>query len=349
MTEVPPPTTENATETTRRSDDGRGRSARCRRLLVLVDDACTFREVCTSVRAHRDGRPLDALIVAPAHASAATQWYVDEDAARAEATHRLRACVGCLARDGVRARALVGDPDPVQAIADALAEFPADEILMVSAPRRPSGWLGQEAIDRARRSFPQPITHYVGSTTPPATKEAAVNVLVTAASQRGATQGIAEAIGRTLREHDLDVTVAAPDEIIDVDPFDAFVIGSAVYVGQWLEPATAFVQRFAPILSSRPVWLFSSGPVGDPARKLVQKMAADPVELPQLRELTNAREHRILAGKLLGKGLRAPQRLSLFVFRGIEGDWRDWAEIERYATTIADALTARTPRVEKAV
>jgi menaquinone-dependent protoporphyrinogen oxidase len=166
-----------------------------------------------------------------------------------------------------------------------------------------------------------------------------MNVLVTAASQQGSTLGIAEAIGRTLRARGLDTTVAAPDEIVDVAAYDAFVIGSAIYAGHWLEPATTFVHRLAPTLAQRAVWLFSSGPVGDPKRNLVQKMTADPVELPQLLALTNAREHRILAGKLTGKGLPGPQRLSLLIFRGIEGDWRDWATIERWAGEIADSLT----------
>lgn len=167
-----------------------------------------------------------------------------------------------------------------------------------------------------------------------------MRVLVTAASQQGATHGIAEAIGRRLRLRGLDATVAGPDEIVDVAAYDAFVIGSAIYMGHWLEPATAFVDRHAPMLSQRPVWLFSSGPVGDPTRRLVQKMTADPVELPELLTLTKAREHRIFAGRLAGQGLHGPQRLSLLIFRGIEGDWRDWTAIERWADEIATGLAA---------
>jgi menaquinone-dependent protoporphyrinogen oxidase len=173
-----------------------------------------------------------------------------------------------------------------------------------------------------------------------------MNVLVTGASQQGATRGIAEAIGRTLRARGLETTVAAPDEVVDVVAYDAFVIGSAIYMGHWLEPAMSFVQRFDTTLARRPVWLFSSGPVGDPTRKLVQKMTADPVELRQLLALTKAREHRILAGKLTGKSLPGPQRLSLLIFRGVEGDWRDWTVIDRWAGEIADSLMSE--RVESA-
>lgn len=143
---------------------GSGKS--CRRVLVLVDGACTAPDLCASVRAATGGPPTEALVIAPAHGSAATQWYVDEDAARADATHRLRACAACLTRDGVHTRVQLGDPDPVVAIADALHDFPADEILLVSAAQRPSTWLHPSMIERARRSFRQPIKHAVMPTTP---------------------------------------------------------------------------------------------------------------------------------------------------------------------------------------
>ena len=131
----------------------------CHRVLVVADDACTRPEVCTSVRSYAGGRGIEAHVLAPAHGTAATQWYVDEDAARADATHRLRTCVACLGRDGIRATGDLGDPDPIQAIADALSEFPADEILLVTAPQRPSRWLHRNVVDRARGAFRQPITH----------------------------------------------------------------------------------------------------------------------------------------------------------------------------------------------
>jgi GABA permease len=141
-------------------DESRDRTA-SRRVIVVVDDACTARDLCASVRGFARHRPIEALVLAPAHGTAASEWYVDEDAARADATHRLRTCVSCLSRDGIHASGELGDPDPVHAIADALHEFPADEILLVSAPQHPSRWLRPNVIDRARTTFPQPITHVV--------------------------------------------------------------------------------------------------------------------------------------------------------------------------------------------
>jgi menaquinone-dependent protoporphyrinogen oxidase len=163
-----------------------------------------------------------------------------------------------------------------------------------------------------------------------------MNILVAAASRNGSTAEIANAIGRTLRERGLSVTVATPESVGDVDDYDAFVLGSAVYTGHWLAPARDLVERIEPLRGDRPVWLFSSGPVGDPKRKLVQQMGADPVDLPALRKQTDAHEHRMFAGRLVSEHASFAQRVSLHVFRGLEGDFRDWGAIEEWANEIAD-------------
>ncbi|MDE3069585.1 MAG: hypothetical protein KGJ43_02525 [Acidobacteriota bacterium] len=103
----------------------------------------------------------------------------------------------------------------------------------------------------------------------------------------------------------------------------------------------AQARRWGGTLAERPVWLFSSGPVGDPRRKLVQKMAVDPVDLPEILELTRAREHRLFAGRLERRALSLPQRAALLLVRGLDGDFRDWAQIERWAGEIASTLLGR--------
>jgi menaquinone-dependent protoporphyrinogen oxidase len=114
-------------------------------------------------------------------------------------------------------------------------------------------------------------------------------------------------------------------------------------VGHWLDPAKDFVNRFGDALIDRPVWLFSSGPVGDPSGKLAQAMGKDPADLPALREAAHARDHRMFAGKLDRKHLSLPRRASLLVFRGLNGDFRDWADIRQWAEGIARQL-ALAPR-----
>jgi menaquinone-dependent protoporphyrinogen oxidase len=106
-----------------------------------------------------------------------------------------------------------------------------------------------------------------------------MKVLVSAASAHGATAEIARAITDALTAHGFVTSMIPPAQVSAIEDYDAVILGSAVYVGHWLDPAKDFVTRFRDALAARPVWLFSSGPVGDPSRKLVQAMAKDPVDI----------------------------------------------------------------------
>ncbi len=93
-----------------------------------------------------------------------------------------------------------------------------------------------------------------------------MTVLVAAASKYGATQEIAEAIGRVLAECGVGAEVMRVEDVGDVTGYEAVVLGSAVYMGSWLEPARRFVEEHGDELAALPTWLFSSGPTGDPPR-----------------------------------------------------------------------------------
>jgi menaquinone-dependent protoporphyrinogen oxidase len=159
-----------------------------------------------------------------------------------------------------------------------------------------------------------------------------MRVLVTAATKYGATSEIASAIGEVLGEHGLDPTVVPPEQVEGVDGYDAVVVGSAVYAGHWLKPARELVGRCRGALIQRPVWLFSSGPVGDPP-----KPEEDPVDVADLVAATGAREHRVFAGKLVRNQLSFPDKAIVSALRVREGDFRDWTEIRRWAAEIASA------------
>ena len=160
-----------------------------------------------------------------------------------------------------------------------------------------------------------------------------MRVLITAATKHGATGEIAQVIGDTLRERGLDPTVLEPEQVDGVDGYDAVVLGSAVYAGHWLKPARELVARCGDALAARPVWLFSSGPVGDPP-----KPEEDPVDVAEVVAATGAREHRVFAGKLVRKQLAFPERAIVSALRVPDGDFRDWPEITGWAAGITTAL-----------
>ena len=160
-----------------------------------------------------------------------------------------------------------------------------------------------------------------------------MKVLVCAASKYGATSQIAQAVADVLAERGCEVRVLPPEKVGVVEEFDAVVLGSAVYMGQWMKPARELAERSVGALGARPVWLFSSGPVGEPA-----KPADNPVDVTKILQASKARDHRIFTGKLIKKHLSFPDRAMASALRAQEGDFRNWAEIRDWATGIADAL-----------
>ena len=162
-----------------------------------------------------------------------------------------------------------------------------------------------------------------------------MKVLVSAASKHGATAGIADAIGSTLMTRGFEVMVNEPSHVEEVHTFDAIVVGSAVYAGHWMKPAIELTKRFAERFPGKPVWLFSSGPLGDPP-----KPAEDPVDVAEVIEVTGARGHRLFAGKLDKAMLGFPERAIVGALRAPYGDFRDWDEIRTWAEEIADSLVA---------
>jgi menaquinone-dependent protoporphyrinogen oxidase len=93
-----------------------------------------------------------------------------------------------------------------------------------------------------------------------------MKVLVSAASKYGATSQIAQAVADVLAAKGLEVTVIPPEKVGPGRGVRCRGAGSAVYMGQWMKPARELAERQAAALATRPVWLFSSGPVGEPAK-----------------------------------------------------------------------------------
>ena len=163
-----------------------------------------------------------------------------------------------------------------------------------------------------------------------------MKILVAVASKHGATAEIAEAIGRTLEEAGLEVTVVAAAEVTTLDPFAAAVIGSGVYAGHWLKAARALVDRHETELKEIPVWLFSSGPLGDP----LKPQDDDAVNVDGIIATTRAVDHRLFAGALDRNQLTFSEKAIIRAVRAADGDYRDWDAIEAWAREIVVALQA---------
>ena len=173
-----------------------------------------------------------------------------------------------------------------------------------------------------------------------------MSVLVGYASKHGATGEIAERIAENLSLAGRHAQARPVQQAGDLGGYEGFVVGSAVYSTHWLKDATAFVMSNRDLLAHRPVWLFSSGPLGTGAtdvKGVDLRTSAEPKEIPGFREAIHPRDHHVFFGALdPGRLTFAEKTLrKLPAARAMmpEGDFRDWTEIEVWARNIALELT----------
>lgn len=163
-----------------------------------------------------------------------------------------------------------------------------------------------------------------------------MRILVTAASRHEATSEVAKAIADTLERAGFEVVLQRPEEVGHVVGYNAAVLGSAIYVGRWLKPATDLVERTSTSLRNIPVWLFSTGPVGEPL-----KPDGVPADVALMMEASGARDHRVFGGRLDRRQLRFAEKALVRMVGAADGDYRPWDDIEAWAEGIDSTLKAR--------
>ncbi|MFO7960628.1 MAG: flavodoxin domain-containing protein [Nitriliruptoraceae bacterium] len=185
-----------------------------------------------------------------------------------------------------------------------------------------------------------------------AADQTAPRILVAHASRHGATAGIAERLAARLRSTGLDTVVTDVDDAEDVENYDAYIIGGAAYMFHWLKPATKFARRHRELLVDRPVWLFSSGPVGD--EKVDDKgndllEVSRPKEFDELHELLRPRDEKVFFGAwdpdapAVGVAERMMKLMPAAKGTLPTGDFRDWRAIDTWADEIAQVLLPQQP------
>jgi menaquinone-dependent protoporphyrinogen oxidase len=188
------------------------------------------------------------------------------------------------------------------------------------------------------------------------------NVQVIYASRHGGTAGIAGRIAEVLQSEGAQVVVADAAGSPDPGGFDAYVIGSGVYIGSWLKEATDFLDRHTTTLASRPVWLFSSGPLQGSSQATeagdLLALALGPEEGPgsggrkkiaALSATIQPRDHRVFLGAFDPND--PPKSMQERLVRLLPaakqalpaGDFRPWDEIEAWARQIASELRVMVP------
>ncbi len=173
-------------------------------------------------------------------------------------------------------------------------------------------------------------------------------ILVAYASRAGSTGEVAEAIGKVLADQSsanggTAVDVRLAKDVTDVSPYRAVIVGSAVYMGQWMPEAVKFVEQNRDALGRMPIACFTVCLMmkddKEENRRVVTAHLNPEGQMPQIQPV----DLGLFAGRMdYGK-------LS-FLYRTVakavgksrgsagEGDWRDWDAIRTWAAGLSPAL-----------
>ncbi len=166
-------------------------------------------------------------------------------------------------------------------------------------------------------------------------------ILVAYATRHGATQGVAEAVGKTLAEGGAKVDVLPMQNAGDLSAYDAVVAGSAIQAAAWLPEAMDWVRAHRAELARKPFAAFQvciTMAMKNPAYRDGCKVWMQPV-----RDLIRPVSEGFFAGVLDLKKLSSLSvrfRFWISVKMGIwtEGDHRDWEAIRAWAASLRPML-----------
>lgn len=132
------------------------------RILVVAADDHVDEPLRRELGERAGDRTPEVRVVVPALAETAFQQAAGAvDEGMEHAREQLDESLSRVHDAGVDGEGQVGDSDPMLAIEDALYDFPADEIVIVTHPEDQGRWLEDDLFERAKQRFEPPIRHYV--------------------------------------------------------------------------------------------------------------------------------------------------------------------------------------------
>ena len=154
-------------------------------------------------------------------------------------------------------------------------------------------------------------------------------ILVAYATWAGATQSVAEFIGKTMQEKGEPVEVLPAKSVKDISGYDAVILGTAVHAGMLNNDSHNFVQRFAVQLPAKKVAYFV----------VCLTMSKDtPENCAQADAYIETLVKLAPEAKLLGRGkfggvmdaTKLRGLIRLMMSHSPQGDYRNWDAIKKW-------------------
>jgi menaquinone-dependent protoporphyrinogen oxidase len=168
-------------------------------------------------------------------------------------------------------------------------------------------------------------------------------ILVTYASRTGSTAQIAEAICKTLIQSGEETELLPMQDVNDLSPYHAVIIGSPIRKSRWLPEAMQFLQTYKEELDHKRVATFTVC--------ITMAMSNDERYQDAVRKWivpVRAQVHPVSEGLFAGRldFNKLPRTLDTVLFRatvalGIlpKGDHRDWNAVHTWAQTLRPLLS----------
>jgi hypothetical protein len=183
-------------------------AGRPRHVLVIANETVAGLTLIHAIEERAESGPIRVTVVSPQNDPRAG-YVVYEDSRRSSADRRLRRTLDLLHEAGIAARGAIVDPDPLQALRDALHQYaPVDEVIISTHPGAVrSSWLRGGLVDRARKAAKDiPVTHVEVDLDSPRER---IHVLVIANQTIGGAP-LVEAIRERAAATPADFTLVAP-------------------------------------------------------------------------------------------------------------------------------------------
>lgn len=160
-----------------------------------------------------------------------------------------------------------------------------------------------------------------------------MKVLVAVGSKYGSSREIARTMSDTLKNQGFDVDFMDAADVRTVTPYNAVVLGSAVYGGLWRRDASALAKEHREALKARDVWTFSVGM----ENVVVEGQPKD--EAYGIAESIGAKEHRRFSGALDPSKLNIGESALIRALDPPVGDFRDMADVRAWAEGVGAELS----------